>query len=548
MTRITKTLASLFAGALLAFAAAAAAAATDQAATPPAAAAAAQETVDPATLRLVNRDVVTFRSSLSGVTPEQRVERARARIRALPPSALNEPIRAMPATLGDHRGVQFTIGDFLLFAVLDGDVDTENRQSFDALVKQTQGRLEEVRTAWHQLNDRPLLIQGLVHALVATAVLAVLVVGLHRGAGRLVAWMEKKRDIIAAVHPFVDWREFLARLAVGSMQLVRWLALIALGYAWLTYVLSSFVLTMPIAGTLGHWLWGKVVWLGDGVVSSLPGLATVFIVLAFTRAVVGVVRYFFDAVQHGRLRLPAFHPETATASRRIVTLVAWGLGFAVAYPYLPGSNSEAFKGLSVLFGLMITLGSAGLVTQAMGGLVVVYSRALRKGDFVDINAGDQGGQHPQRGDHDPELGGDFLADPQLLEAGGHAGHADHDQGDDRLRRAVAAGSRSADRRRAEDARHSCHADALRVPDRAVGLLRRVRAVRQHRPPARSHPGAVGAACQHPGRVQRGRCADHVAALLRAAGAGRDRAEGEVVRAAGRRLGLRRRGVGPGLSG
>jgi small-conductance mechanosensitive channel len=385
MTRITKTLASLFAGALLAFAAAAAAAATDQAATPPAAAAAAQETVDPATLRLVNRDVVTFRSSLSGVTPEQRVERARARIRALPPSALNEQIRAMPATLGDHRGVQFTIGDFLLFAVLDGDVDTENRQSFDALVKQTQGRLEEVRTAWHQLNDRPLLIQGLVHALVATAVLAVLVVGLHRGAGRLVAWMEKKRDIIAAVHPFVDWREFLARLAVGSMQLVRWLALIALGYAWLTYVLSSFVLTMPIAGTLGHWLWGKVVWLGDGVVSSLPGLATVFIVLAFTRAVVGVVRYFFDAVQHGRLRLPAFHPETATASRRIVTLVAWGLGFAVAYPYLPGSNSEAFKGLSVLFGLMITLGSAGLVTQAMGGLVVVYSRALRKGDFVDIN-------------------------------------------------------------------------------------------------------------------------------------------------------------------
>jgi small-conductance mechanosensitive channel len=391
MNRITKTLASSFAGALLSFAAATAGAATDPAAATPApvapaaGAGAAQEKVDPATLRLVNRDVVTFRASLSGVTPEQRVERARARIRALPLASLNEPIRAMPATLGDARGVQFLLGDFLLFAVLEGDVDTESRQSFEALVKQTQVRLEEVRTAWHQLNDRPLLIQGLVKALVATVVLALLVVGLHRGAGRLVAWMEKKRDVIAAVHPFVDWREFLARLAVGSMQIFRWLALIALGYAWLTYVLSSFILTAPIAGTLGHWLWDKVVWLGEGVVASLPGLATVFIVLAFTRAVVGVLRYFFDAVQRDRLRLPMFHPETATASRRIVTLIAWALGIAVAYPYLPGSNSEAFKGLSVLFGLMITLGSAGLVTQAMGGLVVVYSRALRKGDYVDIN-------------------------------------------------------------------------------------------------------------------------------------------------------------------
>ncbi|MDZ7651764.1 MAG: hypothetical protein U5L03_03905 [Burkholderiaceae bacterium] len=371
MNRIIKTLASSFAGALLSFAAATAGAATDSAAAAPAlvaaAAGAAQEKVDPATLRLVNRDVVTFRAALSGVTPEQRVERARARIRALPPAALNEPIRAMPATLGETRGVQFVLGDFLLFAVLEGDVDAENRQGFDALVKQTQARLEEVRTAWHQLNDRPLLIQGLVKALVATVVLALLVVGLHRGAGRLVSWMEKKRDIIAAVHPFVDWREFLARLAVSSMQIFRWLALIALGYAWLTYVLSSFVLTAPIAGTLGHWLWDRVVWLGDGVVASLPGLATVFIVLAFTRAMVGVVRYFFDAVQRDRMRLPMFHPETATASRRIVTLIAWALGIAVAYPYLPGSNSEAFKGLSVLFGLMITLGSAGLVTQAMGG-------------------------------------------------------------------------------------------------------------------------------------------------------------------------------------
>ena len=136
---------------------------------------------------------------------------------------------------------------------------------------------------------------------------------------------------------------------------------------------------------LGEWLREKLVWFADGVLDSLPGLATVAIVLLLTRAVVDVVRYYFDAVQKGRLRLGLFHPETAAATRRIFTLVVWGLGVAIAYPYLPGSSTDAFKGVSVLLGLVLTLGSAGLITQAMSGLVVVYSRSLQTGDFVDIN-------------------------------------------------------------------------------------------------------------------------------------------------------------------
>jgi small-conductance mechanosensitive channel len=56
----------------------------------------------------------------------------------------------------------------------------------------------------------------------------------------------------------------------------------------------------------------------------------------------------------------------------------------VAYPYIPGSNTDAFKGVSVLLGLMLSLGSAGFVNQLMSGLVVIYSRALRQGEFVRI--------------------------------------------------------------------------------------------------------------------------------------------------------------------
>jgi small-conductance mechanosensitive channel len=150
-------------------------------------------------------------------------------------------------------------------------------------------------------------------------------------------------------------------------------------------VLAGFDLTSPLADQLHDWLIAKLAWLGEGVLDSLPGVATVAIILVLTRAGADLARYFFEAVQKGRIQVGMFHAETAAATRRICTLIVWALGISIAYPYLPGSSSEAFKGISVLLGLMLTLGSAGLITQVMSGLVIVYSRSLARGDFVDVN-------------------------------------------------------------------------------------------------------------------------------------------------------------------
>ena len=56
----------------------------------------------------------------------------------------------------------------------------------------------------------------------------------------------------------------------------------------------------------------------------------------------------------------------------------------MAYPYIPGSKSDAFKGVSVLVGLMISLGATGAVGQAASGLMLLYSRTIRAGEWVRI--------------------------------------------------------------------------------------------------------------------------------------------------------------------
>jgi small-conductance mechanosensitive channel len=181
-------------------------------------------------------------------------------------------------------------------------------------------------------------------------------------------------------------RVFVAAAAVGGH--LGWLAA-ALSFVGLVLLLEAFPWTAPWGDRLSQAVRQLGGWLVSGVMAAVPGLLTVMLVALVARAVQDALALFMQHVQSGRLRVPFLHADTVGATRRLLNVLVWGLALAVAYPFLPGSDSDAFKGLSVLFGLMITLGSTGVVTQLMSGLVVVYSRSLKKGDFVAVN-GEEG--------------------------------------------------------------------------------------------------------------------------------------------------------------
>ncbi len=351
--------------------------------------AAAESTAAPppreATLRLLNRDVVTLRATLAGAPPEVRAERAQQRILGLPPSAYDEPLHTLPLVLGDAKGVEVMLGDRTLFALVDADVDPEARpRELDALARQTVANLEAARQAWHETRDTTRLWTGAARVLLVTAAAAAIGWLAARGARRGAVVFERRRRLIAAEHRKVVARELTLHVVTGTLRLLQWAFYAMLAYAWTHLVLGAFAATSPLADRLATWTMSRLLWLVDGIAESVPSLVSVLIVLALTRLVADVLGYGFDAVHSGRLRIAGLHAETIGATKRIVTIVVWALGIAVAYPYLPGASSQAFQGISVLVGLMVTLGSTGIVSQAMSGLVVIYARALRKGDHVVI--------------------------------------------------------------------------------------------------------------------------------------------------------------------
>ena len=338
-----------------------------------------------ATLRIANRDIVVFRATLLGAGPAARAERARDRIGALTLAELADPIKAYPATMGELRGMSILVGDRVAFSLLQADLDPEDNLTLEHAAEQARAHLQEALQAKRDQRKLPVLFQGFAHAAAATALLVALLWLLHRAGRAVVALLERYRRAAAAAPATVQWRAYLAHLLLRLVQLARWVLVLVLLYGWLAYVLDHFPMTEPFGHGLAHFVETLLDWLVDGVIASVPGIVTVAVILFVTRALVDVIVQFFEGVQTGRTQVPLLHPDTASATRRIVTFIAWTLALVVAYPFIPGSNSDAFKGLSVLFGVMLSLGSTGLVTQMMSGLVIIYSRALRKGDVVSVN-------------------------------------------------------------------------------------------------------------------------------------------------------------------
>ena len=180
-----------------------------------------------------------------------------------------------------------------------------------------------------------------------------------------------------------EW-QFPARLS----YLVTFLSLavaLFLFYSWLTFVLRRFPYTRPWGEALRGFLADRLAAFGVGLLSAIPDLFTVLLIVVFTRFLSRLVGLVFDAVAEGRLNVPWVHPDTAQTTRRLAIAVLWLFALAMAYPYLPGSDTDAFKGVSVFIGVIVSLGSSGIVNQVMSGLTLTYSRAVQSGDYVRID-------------------------------------------------------------------------------------------------------------------------------------------------------------------
>jgi small-conductance mechanosensitive channel len=341
-----------------------------------------------ATLEIAHRAVATFRSSYNGADAAGRVARAQTRLDEARNRDLPATIELVPVVLEKQRGMAFRQGDVLLFTLTEADLEHGSGDTLDRAAKATLVRLNDALQTEAEQRQWPVVLRALGVALLETLLLAGLLWGLWRLAHLAENALSQKLEAAPTDSdrplPARTFMQYAQGLLSRLVQLTALFVSAALLYFWVTSVLLAFPVTRALGERLGGLFLDTVSTLGEGMLRSIPGLVVVAVIILLAQAVVEASNALFRAVARRRVTISFLHPETAAATRRLVALAIWALALVAAYPYLPGSSSEVFKGVSVLVGAMVTLGSSGVVTQLMSGLVLVYSRALRVGDHVVI--------------------------------------------------------------------------------------------------------------------------------------------------------------------
>src|SRR5262249_15169057 len=148
-------------------------------------------------------------------------------------------------------------------------------------------------------------------------------------------------------------------------------------FVYVQYVLALFPWTRTASNQLFQYLLDPLATMGWGLVGAIPDVVFLVILFFITRYLLKVVYMFFAAVGRGEVALSGFEREWADPTYKLVRVAIVALALVVAYPYIPGSSSDAFKGISIFIGIVFSLGSSSTIANVMAGYTMTYRRAFR---------------------------------------------------------------------------------------------------------------------------------------------------------------------------
>jgi small-conductance mechanosensitive channel len=358
------------------------------AAAPAAASQAPQEAPRPVGAPVIlRRDTVFHVHARLG--PFSAPERARAVSERLARVAANPLLsRESVRVERDEESANVLVGDVIVTSVTAVDAAAAGL-SLDSLATLRAAAiahaLERV-SVWSVV--RTVLI-GLGLALAATLALLLAILLLNRlfpaVYARLHAWRGTRIPTIRIQRLVLLSASRATDLLLAGARMTRVVVIAVLLLWYVPLLLSFFPWTEPYADRFFDWILIPLreVWVAG--IGYVPNLFYIAVIVAVTYYVLRFIRLFFDGLDRGTLVFPGFYGEWAIPTFKIVRFLVLAFALIVIFPYLPGSGSDAFKGVSVFLGVLLSLGSAGAIGNMVAGIVITYMRPFQMGDRVQIS-------------------------------------------------------------------------------------------------------------------------------------------------------------------
>ncbi|PKN13360.1 MAG: mechanosensitive ion channel protein [Deltaproteobacteria bacterium HGW-Deltaproteobacteria-4] len=334
---------------------------------------------------LDEKPVLTISSGVLSFTPAERARAISERLARLISSPLLTAEMIMVAN--NEVTSDIVVKDLVLMAVTEADAQTQGKSRQEL----AQEYVEKIRSAVIEYRSERSLRQLFIDAVQAVALTLLLVVlllllkrYLPHVEALITSWKGTRIRSIQFQSIEVLNADRIVAMLLSFLRFMRVMLVIGLLYLYIPLVLSFFPMTEGVAARLFGYIETPVVRIGQAVLAYLPNIFFVAVICVCTYYVIRFSRFLFNEVEKQHISLPGFYSDWAMPSFKIVRFLIIAFAVVVAFPYLPGSDSPAFKGVSVFLGVLFSLGSTSAVANVVAGTILTYMRAFTLGDRVKI--------------------------------------------------------------------------------------------------------------------------------------------------------------------
>jgi small-conductance mechanosensitive channel len=276
-------------------------------------------------------------------------------------------------------------GDKLILPVWEFEARVDGKPAAE-VARDYAGRLRLAIAAYQEKHSLRNLVIGLVETFAVLIVLVALIMLEYRGVRRL------NRAILASTRIGgikVGGFEFftadrIKAIILSLIKVMRLLIVLILLYIYFHLGLSFFPATQRYALNLYNSLWAAFRAIGEAIWDQTPALVFLAVLFFITRYVLRMLRYFFNQVGEGKVTIAGLDAEVAPITYRLLKILILVFVAVVAYPYIPGSSSPAFKGISIFVGVLFSLGSSSAIANLIAGVGLTYMRSFRVGDVIKV--------------------------------------------------------------------------------------------------------------------------------------------------------------------
>jgi small-conductance mechanosensitive channel len=297
---------------------------------------------------------------------------------------------SLPSTVTielSEKTLDLVAGDRIIASVFDGDAEAAGVPR-ELVARQWQRAFKRAIEQYRTEHSREMQVKrfGLtvLTVVLAVVVLWVLLKALRWASDRLSALIvERMRRSRKQEVSLIDTHE-----VASIVRLLGWTLRVALVILVLYVTFHVLFLLYPQTRAIGDAMRQSVMkplrQLWANTVASTPGLILVAIIAVVCRYLLHLASFAFAQIRIGRVRIEGFKPRWAPVTRKLLSILIVVLGVLIAYPYIPGSQSPAFKSVSLFFGVLLSLGSTGVVSNVLNGIVLTYMDSFAVGDYIQI--------------------------------------------------------------------------------------------------------------------------------------------------------------------